>query len=454
MNGEKTRPEGTVGPPDPPASIKDAYRFFLPLMLTAELMMLSHALVVAFLARMPDPAPVLAAFSIAFYLHAALGSPVWACQIVALAFIRDRVSMRVLLVFSVQAGALVAWVWILVGATPVGDWFFATLFGASEPVVRAAKLCTLLSFVMVPLVMVRSLAYGLMMVMRRTMLVTYGSLIRVAVLFVLLSMLTSRYQGAAIGVIALVGCILVETVYAVLAARGLFLALPARAGEPPTYRRLWRFAWPIMLMQTAESSVAFTVNFFLGRLPRPELAIAAFGVLDSIVRVLLSPLRNLILATQTMVHGRADMRVLVNFAGQVGAIFCAVMLLFYVPGLRDWVLFEVIGLPADIAADVASALRLSFLLALCMAVSCLTRGLLIASRDTGAIAVSSGVRLGAVVAAGALGVALGASNGAILGITALIAAFATEAAILTGYLVRLDRRRPGLFAREQFPTSF
>ena len=424
----------------PPASIRDAYKFFLPLMLMAELMMLSHAMVVAFLARMPDPAPILAAFSIAFYLHATIGSPVWACQIVALSFIRDRASMRTLLIFSLQALGLVAWIWLLIGATPVGDWFFSSLFGASEPVARTAKLCTLVSFLMVPCVLVRSLAYSLMMTVRRTMLVTYGSALRVLVLFALLVFLTGRYEGAVVGIIALLGCIVVETLYAVFAAHRLFRALPARSGEPPTYRRLWQFSWPIMLMQVAESGVSFTVNFFLGRLARPELALAAFGVLDSIVRVLLSPLRNLILTAQALLQTRSDTRVLIIFSCQVAAIFCLLMGLFYVPSIRDWVLLDAVGLPPDIASYVGSALRIGFLLALCMAGACLTRGLLIASHNTGAIAVTSAVRLVAVIAAGVLGVALEASNGAMLGIMALTAAFATEAVILTSYLVRLHVR--------------
>ena len=264
-------------------------------------------------------------------------------------------------------------------------------------------------------------------------------------MFALLILLTRHREGAVIGVIALVGCILAETVYSVIAARPIFMALPARRAEPPSYRHLWRFGWPIMLMQLAESGVAFTVNFFLGRLVRPELALAAFGVLDSIVRVLLSPLRNLILATQTLVRSRADMRVLALFAAQVAALFCALMLLFYGPSFRDWVLFDVIGLPAEIAAYVADALRVGFLLALGMAAVGLTRGLLIASRHTGAIAVAAGVRVGAVVVAGVSCLALGISNGAMVGIVALITAFATEAAVLSIHLYRLDRSGSGLF---------
>jgi Na+-driven multidrug efflux pump len=429
----------------PPATIKDAYRFFVPLMLTAELMMLSHAMVVAFLARMQDPAPILAAFSIAFYLHALVGSPVWACQIVALSFIRDRASLRTLLMFSFQAAGCVAWIWILIGATPAGDWFFITLFGASEAVARTAKYCTLLAFLMVPCVLVRSLAYGLMMVGRRTVLVTYGSIVRVVVLFVLLVTLTQQYEGAVVGITALLGCIVVETLYAVATARRFYLALPMQIGEPPTYRQLWKYSWPIMLMQIAESGVSFCVNFFLGRFVRPELALAAFGVLDSIVRVLLSPLRNIILTIQTLMHARTDVRILMRFSVQVGLLLSAVMLLFCVPAIRDWLLFSVMGLPAYIASPVASALQVSFALALCMSAACVARGLLIASHNTLAIAFSSGARVVAVFGVGILGVSIGATNGALLGLIALTAAFATEAVILTSYLIRLERRGQGLF---------
>ena len=90
-----------------PVTLREAYKFFLPLIFMAELHMLSHAVISAFLARMPDPEPILAAYSMAFYLHATMGSPVWACQFVALSYIRDKASMRRLLLFSMQAFAAV-----------------------------------------------------------------------------------------------------------------------------------------------------------------------------------------------------------------------------------------------------------------------------------------------------------------------------------------------------------
>ena len=50
----------------PTVTIKESYRFFTPLIFMAELHMLSHAIISAFLARMPNPEPILAAYSIAF----------------------------------------------------------------------------------------------------------------------------------------------------------------------------------------------------------------------------------------------------------------------------------------------------------------------------------------------------------------------------------------------------
>ena len=111
--------------------------------------MISHAVISAFLARMPDPEPILAAYSISFYFHATLGSPIWACQFVAVSYIRDRASMRRLLWFSLQVAAVVTLALFTVGLTPVGSWLFRTLFGAGPEVADAAQRCTLIfSFVM------------------------------------------------------------------------------------------------------------------------------------------------------------------------------------------------------------------------------------------------------------------------------------------------------------------
>ena len=407
-------------------------------MLMAELMMISHAVISAFLARMPDPEPVLAAYSISFYFHATLGSPIWACQFVAVSYIRDRASMRRLLFFSLHVAAAVSLVLFTVGLTPAGNWLFQTLFGAGPEVAAAAQRCTLIfSFVMLFAVL-RSLVYGLFMVERKTVYVTLGTVVRLAGLFVVLAGSTLFLEGAEVGALALVACIGIETVFGLLVARPFFRRLPA-GSHPPSYRELWKFSWPIMIMQTAESGVIFTINLFLGRLPRPELALAAFGLLDSVMRLILSPLRNVIQTVQTLVRFRRDVRVIVTFAVIVGGAFAAVMLLFHAHPVRTWALEDVMGLPPHMADYVAPALGLGFLLALAMASASLARGLLIAAKRTGAIAVASAVRLVTVGTIGGIAISLGTSNGALIGMYALIGAFIAESAVLLVRLLWIDR---------------
>ncbi len=441
------RVSASARPPAKPTTVADAYRFFLPLMLMAELMMISHAIIAGFLARMHDPEPILAAYSVSFAFHATLGSPVWACQIVFLSFVRDKQTMWKLAKFGLQAFASVAWIWLLLSVTPLGDWTFRELFGVSDEVATQAKLCLLLSIVIPPTSILRSLAYSLLMTERRTIWVTAGTIIRLVGLAALLSVITLWAEGAVVGVIALAGCITIETVVALLIALPAYRRLPDATQALPSYRELWLFGWPIMIMQIAESSVLLVANFFLGRLPRAELALASFAVMESVMRVLLSPLRNLIHTTQTLVKSRADARVILIFGTQIALAFGGVTLLFYVPWIRDWVLYDVMGMPAHMAEYVVSALGISFLLAVGMAAASLSRGLLIASKNTGAIAVSSAVRIAAVVLAGVIGIAVGASNGAMLGMIALILAFTSEATVLGIRLIQLDRRAP-LFAEK------
>ena len=428
-----------------PMVISDAYRFFLPLMLMAELMMFSHAVITAFLARMPDPAFVLAAYSVAFHTHAVLGSPLWAMQIIVLSFIRDRASVLRLAKFALIFLALVTAAQLLLGLTGVGDVFFQRVFGVRPEVAAQAKLCMVVSIAVLPFSILRALCYGLMMLRRRTFLVALGTVVRLLGLAVILALLTRNHSGAVVGVTALTACIAFESLYAAVLGWRFYRDLEPQVQPPPGYLELWRFSWPIFFMQTAESGMTFTVNFFLGRLASPELALAAYAVLDSVVRVLLSPLRNLVHTTQTLVRSRADTRLILIFATHMALVFAAIMGLLMIPWVEHLALTKIMGLTANLIADIRPGFQLGALLALAMAGAGVFRGLLIASHNTGFIAVSAVLRIAVVAVLSAAALWLGMDNGAQLGIMALIAAFAAEALLLGARLRRLDRAPRRLF---------
>ena len=407
--------------------------------------MISHSIIAAFLARMANPEPILAAYSISFYAHATLGSPIWASQIVAVSFIRDQASLIRLFYFNLSIAAYLLIVWLGIGLTPLGNWFFETLFGANHEVAQVAKRCFLVTYLIVIFVIFRSLSYALFMINRRTLLVTLGTLIRLGGLIGVIGWLAEHFEGAIIGAIALVTCIGIESVYGVMVAIRYIKRLEAHRERTPSFRELWLFSWPIMLMQVAESGVAFTVNLFLGRLLRPELALAAFGVLDSLMRVLLSPLRNLIQTGQTLVRSRHDMRILLIFGAQITVVFALIMLLFFVPAIRHFALETVMGMPPEMADYAGQALGLAALLAECMAAAGLFRGLLIAGRHTKVLAVAAGGRILAVACVGVISIGLGGQNGALVGMSALTMAFGVEAIILGWRLYRLVQIPEDLF---------
>jgi Na+-driven multidrug efflux pump len=284
-----------------------------------------------------------------------------------------------------------------------------------------------------------------MMIRRKTFLVTLGTVVRLLGLAAILAFLTRSYSGAVVGVLALSACIIFETFYAVALGWRFYRDLERQVQPVPGYLELWRFSWPIFFMQTAESGMTFTVNLFLGRLARPEVALAAYAVLDSLVRVLLSPLRNLVHTTQTLVRTRADARVILIFATHMALAFAALMALLTMPAIERLALLDIMGLTPALIADIRPGMQLGTLLALAMAGATVLRGLLITSHNTGYIAVSAVLRIAIVTVVGSVALWLGVENGAQLGIAALIAAFSGEALLLGIRSRQLDRAPLRLF---------
>jgi progressive ankylosis protein len=429
-------------------TIGDALLFFLPLVFMTPLNMISKSIIHAFLARLLEPEITLAAFSISFAFYYTLTSSTEVNTLLSISYLRDRRAVRHLLGFfclvvgpPVLLTQVVAW-------TPLGVWLYGGLFGGSAEVIAQAQRATFWFAFSAPVLMARSLAFGLIMVHRRTIWITLSTLLRLLSLGVSLLLLPRVLHGAAVGAAALVTCMAVEAAFACWAARGFFRALPAEGGERPRYRDLWRFAWPLMMSQCMEMGIVMTINIFLGRLPKPDLALASFGVTQGLANVVISPMRNLMQTAQTLARTRADVRVLLRFTHYLVAAFTVgVALAFFTP-LRHAVLAHVMGLRGDLLAYSEPAVMVTFLVAGAWGYAALFRGLLASARRTRTVAVSALARLGVAVAVGSSTLFLPGANGAVIGVAAWAATFGAEA-LLLGW--RLLNRRPG--AAPLFPES-
>ena len=345
--------------------------------------------------------------------------------------------------------ALVPFVCIeAVALTPLGDWLFGVLMGASPEATRLAKAASGVMGLWIFPNQVRNLATALCMMHRSTLPISYATLIRLVSQALMLMVLPFWMEGAVAGAASLVGCMTVEGIFMYWVSRVYYAELPARGGEQASYRQMWTFSWPLMITQVTENGVSMVINFFLGRLANPDLALAAFGVVNALKSLVASPLRNMAQTAQALVHSRQDMHVILRFAHRVTLVYVALVgIMFYTP-LRDVILGGIMGLPATLASYATPGVQMSLLVVIAWGYASLFRGLLAAMRRTGAIAGSAVLRLIVVTAVGSVTLVAPTLNGAAVGVAAVGAAFLAEALILGWRLAYFNRSVGPLFPRE------
>jgi len=420
----------------------ECYRFFLPLVLMTELNMISKSVIHAFLARTEQPDVALAAFNTSFAFYYTIASATEVTALLCLSYLNSKQSMLQVARFMCIVLSVPVALSLLVAFTPIGDWLYGSVFGASDATVREARQATWIMCVSAPILIARGIAFALLMANRRTLFITGSTLVRLASLAVSLAAWPLVLDGAAIGTAALVTCMAMETVFAWIFAARHVRALPRRQDRAPGTAAFWRFSWPLMLNQGSELGIVFTVNLFLGRLVQADLALAAFGVVHGLVGLLFSPMRNLVQTTQTLVVSRQDARVMLVFSVQLAAAFGVVALVLFNTPLREWVLRDVMGLTPALAAYSGPAVSIAFLMAALWALSALCRGLLANQRRTRLLALTAGLRLAAVCATGTIIVLDPTRNGAVVGLSAWMLAYAFEVMVLGRRLLSRGAGRP------------
>ena len=430
-----------------PITLRDAYRFFLPLVFMTELNMISKSVINAALARSEDQNVTLAAFHVGFTLYYALASSTEVSALLTLAYLKTRRALRRLLPFMVGI-AVPSWILAqFIAFTPLGDWVFTTFFGVSEAVVVQAKQTTFLLSLSAPVLIVRSISFGLILMHRRTIFITIATVARLSSLGVSLVFLPWFLEGAAVGAAALLLCMTAESAVAFAFALRIFRQLPeggeaAGAGleAPPTFARQWRFSWPLMLNASAEMGVVTVISVFLGRLADPDQALAAFNIVYGLVSLIMSPLRNLVQTAQTLVRSAADRAVLNRFALRLIGVFAFLGIILFQTPLEDFLLAGAMGLEPELEAYCKPAFALAFLMAAAWAFSALGRGLLAGRRSTGMMAASGAARIAVAALVSTTTLVLAGANGAVVGFVAWMAGYGAEAALLAFRLRRLDRR--------------
>lgn len=332
-------------------SQKDIAWFFFPLLLNVQLMSVSHSIINGALARQSDFVTALAAFSVAMVLHLFIASPSYQNHTVAIAMVRGARSLRGTAIFVSLVALYVSAFLALVAFTPLGEFVLGRLLGVQGEIARQAREVLGIMVALPFLTGFRGLFQGLVMQARRTGLVSFATLVRVAALFAGLALGGRWFSGAVLGAVALVGCILVETLLMAFFAWRCRIHYPGGQVERGTLD-IVRFALPLAYSSCLQQTIPLLINAIISRLPDGALALASFGVIRGFIFLLGGPMRNLQQAYQTLVKDLADYLQLVRFFRGIGSALALLTLLVAYP-LSQPVLGTLMGLDDQTRAYIA-----------------------------------------------------------------------------------------------------
>ena len=226
------------------------------------------------MARTDNPSAALAAFNAAFTFYFVITATSEVATVLCLSFLKSRADSLRLSTFAAIVLSLPITISLAVAFTPVGNMAFGSWFGLGSQAQLEARGAVGLFIVSAPFLIVRANAFALLMLARRTFIITLSTLVRLLSLTVSLALLPMWLNGAAIGAAALVICMATEAIFAWTFAWRNLMELPVARQSKETIARYWSFAWPLIINASAELGSIFVINLFLGRLRTAELAIA------------------------------------------------------------------------------------------------------------------------------------------------------------------------------------
>lgn len=318
--------------------------FFFPLLLNVQMMSISHSIINAALARAEEAVTALAAFAVAMVLHIFIASPSYQNHTITIAMVRGHRSLRATAWFIALMSLLIAALLALLAFTPVGGFVLRNLLGVAPPVAEGAR-AVLAILVPLPFVTgLRGFAQGLVSQTRRTGLISFATGVRIGALFAFLWLGHGHFAGAQLGAMALLGCVVTETLLISWFAWRIY-RLPGVGGQERDFAGVVAFAWPLVSSSGLQQAVPLIINAIISRFPDGTLALAAFGVVRGFIFLLAGPMRNLQQACLALLRESGDYRIMARFADRVSLVLGLMTLLIAGP-LNSAVLGDVMGLDA------------------------------------------------------------------------------------------------------------
>jgi hypothetical protein len=367
---------------------------WLPLAASWLLMALEMPYVNAALARLPNSVHMIAAFGLAASLSITIESPVISLLSTSTALARSRQNYLMLRRFTQHLMIATTILHILLGWSPLFDLVVRDWLGVPASLLASVQLGLKLMAVWSAAIAWRRFRQGILIRFGQSHFVGKGTLVRLlasAGTATLLAVFTNglatlgAFPSVAIGTLALSLGVVAEAIYAQLVSAPLvaehFGAEQSKASHL-SYRELVGFHWPLAASNLLFLFTQPLIAAALARSPEPEVALAAWPVLNGLFFIS----RSLEMALPEVVIAHHDepgsQAALTRFSYIVGLVCTGLLALVAFTPLSDVYFRTLIGVDAELALIAERGARLGVLLPLAMAAVCLARGLLTSRRIT------------------------------------------------------------------------
>ncbi|MGP4038714.1 multi antimicrobial extrusion protein MatE [Gracilibacillus sp. D59] len=421
---------------DGQVSFRTLLYFFIPLGVSASLVTISHVIINSTLARAPEPAIVIASYSVAMSLFGLLERCAVILRQTCSTLVRDKISYKLMKNATFYVLSAIFLLSLILAYSPLGKGFFSVLLGVSdrmlEPTIDAYRV---LMFVTI-FSGIRCLYQGVIISNLKTKWLTIGMAIRLIVMAFLAWLLLKNdwVNHGYIGAYIFLSGMAIEALVSVLEGRLIVRKLPQRKEKHRVVQQsqIFRFYSPLMVASLIAVSVTPTINAVLGWSTKAEIAIASYAVALSVVHLLNSIASYIHQIVINFYH--QDQRSVIRFTVLMSLIPSLMLMLIAYSPVGVWIFQHIIGVSGELLDHSILALRFFVLFTLCFPWIDFANGILMIRNKTKVMSFSQTGNVVAAVTALFILIFVFPSGGGSIGALAQSIGFFAELIILLIFL--------------------
>jgi hypothetical protein len=358
---------------------------------------------IAFIARLNDAKFNLAAFGIAGSFAMIIEAPIIMLMSASTALVKGRNSYRKLKRFTDILNAVITAIQLIFLIPPVFNFIVIRLMEVPEDVARLAHIALVIFLPWAASIGYRRFYQGILIRNNLTRLVTYGTMVRLAVIVIVgLFLYKTGVKGAYVGAGAMSLAVFIEAIATRIMVSGTLKTVLHNDDTENGNLRLRsvsKFYYPLALTSILSIGVHPFVTFFLGRSNMALESLAVLPVVNSLVFIF----RSLGLSYQEVNIAlvgkeKQNYRLLRDFAVYLGLMVTVLISVLAFTPLSDLWFINISGLSAGLADLAYLPLKIMILLPALTVLLNFQRSSLIINSTTGPISIATATELIGIIA--------------------------------------------------------